>query len=525
MREKRLVRCFGIIVFSLILFVLLSNFISAAITIVSPANNFNYSTTAVFNVSFINGTDYPNNILNATFYYNLSGAWTYIGFTADCNINSGLGAGGTNVSSCNATLNLPANSEGRYSINATLGNNTAYGASVITTNVVFDNTPPRVTTFYNVVDNGNYSGTINLNVTVNDTLEVSSVYFNITNSTGQVNFTRANNLGGGIYYNLTINTLNYPDGKYNVTVYANDTLNNLNKSQRIQGTIDNTAPTISLSKSSSTTSSMVVSYSCSDATSGLESCTLSSSSGTVSGSTISGLSCAISYTITVSAEDNTGNTASSSGSFSTEGCGGIITPSLPKKVGSFALITPGKAAILKNFDSKIGVKEIQIEVSNEAQNVKITVTKYDRKPAEVSVAKSGIVYQYIQIDTQNLNENLDKAVVQFRVEKSWIANNNLQKENVAVHKFDNSGNIWSELTTTYNSEDNTYYYYDIELESFSYFAIGEKVQVASGEGEEEETITETLTKNYSWVWIIIVVVILTAIFFLFKKIKKKKGRQ
>ncbi len=514
-KEKR-IGYFALLVFSLILFVALSNFASgAAITVVSPASNTNFSGSAlvVFNVSYVNGSDY-NDALNATFYYNLSGTWTYINFTTDCN-------NGATFASCNRTINISSLTQGRYSINATIGNDTAKGASTITTNVVFDWTPPNVSFSgqTNAVSNGNYSGTITLNVSVNDILlEVKSVYFNVTNSSGtQLNFTKAT--ASGDYYNATLITTGFDEGKYNITVYANDTLNNVNGTERIQIAIDRTAPAISLSKSSSDISSITVAYSCTDALSGSATCTLSSSSGTVSGSTISDFTCSNSYTITVAAIDGAGNTASTSDSFSTASCGGetITAVSLPKKVASFALISPEKETVLKDFDSRIGIKEMQISVSSEAPNVKVTVTKYSGQPAEVSVAKSGVIYQYLQIAAQNLNEKLEKAVVQFRVEKSWVTNNNLQKEDVAVYKFDSSGKTWNGLTTTYKSEDNIYYYYDVELASFSYFAIGEKAQAVS----EGETIAETLTKDYLWVWIVIIAVVLVAAaFFLLRKKKK-----
>ncbi len=213
-------------------------------------------------------------------------------------------------------------------------------------------------------------------------------------------------------------------------------------------------------------------------------------------------------------------TASTTTTTTTGGSSGSVTE--VKKAHSWTKITPGVAEIMKDFDKDIGIKEIKIEVNKEAQNVKITVTKYDGKPAEVSVEKTGKVYNYLKINTENLEENLSKATLKLQVNKSWVSNNSLEKENIVLFKFDNISLEWNELPTTYSEEDDNYYYYETELTSFSYFAIGEKVQVASGEGEEEETITETLTKNYSWVWIIIVVVILTAIFFLFKKIKKKR---
>lgn len=178
MEKKLLNKFFLAILFLFIIFFI--GYVSAnTITIVRPANYTNYSGSAIFNVSYVNGTDYSD-AKNATFYYNLSGVWTYLGFASVC-------ANGATFGSCNVTLVIPPTMEGRYSINATLGNNTAYGASVITTKVMLDSKAPNVSFSgqTNAINNGNYSGTVTLNVSVNDAgMGVESVYFTIINPFG-----------------------------------------------------------------------------------------------------------------------------------------------------------------------------------------------------------------------------------------------------------------------------------------------------------------------------------------------------
>jgi len=209
----------------------------------------------------------------------------------------------------------------------------------------------------------------------------------------------------------------------------------------------------------------------------------------------------------------TATATSSSSSSSSSGGGSLAIAQLLKKIHSWTEITPGVATIMKDFDSKIGIKEITINVNNPAQNVKITVTKHNEKPTEVSVEKSGKVYQYVQIETENLQEKLNNANVQFRVEKSWVSQNSLNKESIAVSKFNNISNKWNELTTTYLEEDNTYYYYKVELNSFSYFAISEKKVLQEVDNEEEiqknsEIKTEEEKINLTWLWIVIIIIII-----------------
>ena len=194
------------------------------------------------------------------------------------------------------------------------------------------------------------------------------------------------------------------------------------------------------------------------------------------------------------------------------GGGGVAIPQPPpKKIHSWAEIIPGVVAIMKDFDSEIGIKQITISVNNPAQNVKITVTKYDDKPAEVAVEKSGKVHKYLQIETENLELNLETARIRIQVQKSWMENNNLQTENLAMFKLNENNNQWDELETIYVEADDNYFYYDVELDSFSFFAIGEKVVEEVVEEDGIAPVDEEEVKKRTWLWILIAVVVLVLI--------------
>ena len=182
---------------------------------------------------------------------------------------------------------------------------------------------------------------------------------------------------------------------------------------------------------------------------------------------------------------------------------------------------------MKNFDATYGLKEISIEVNNPAQDVKITVSKYDSKPAEVTKAKEGKVYKYMQIKTTNLAEKLSKAKITVQVEKSWVTTNSLDKDKIAVFKFENSD--WKELSTTYKSEDTSNYYYDAEVTSFSYFAVGEKVvaeEEKAGIGEAAKEAAKAVGEavksvfNSIWFWVIVILVIVAIVGIIYYKKKK-----
>ena len=204
------------------------------------------------------------------------------------------------------------------------------------------------------------------------------------------------------------------------------------------------------------------------------------------------------------------------------GSGGIATTQVVKKINTWDKITQGTVAIMKDFDSDIGIKQIQIEVNNEVQNVKVTVTKYDVKPANVTKEKTGKIYKYLQVETENLSESLKKATVTIQVEKNWTSENGVEKENVSMSKFDNTTKEWKDLTTTYSSEDNNFYYYNVELTSFSYFAISEKSSVSGEETTSGATTSGATTasekRNLIWLWILIgVVVVVSIVWFAVKR--------
>lgn len=621
------------------------NSASAAITVIYPLNYSNYTGAfgplVFFNVSYTNGTDFTDAV-NATFYYNLTGVWTKLGSATVC-------SRGATASSCNVSLNLSGVTDGIYSINATLANTTTsgasatnnytlYGASVVTQNIIFDSTPPVVSFsgITNTINNGNYSQTMILNVSSTSPLmPISSVYFNITNSTGnQVNFTKAsasgnyfnlsvntvgfadglynvtvfsndtlNNLNNtgkiqiaivntapivsfsgitntinngnysqtmvlnvssnssslialssvyfnitnssgtqinftkasaiGNYFNLSVNTVGFTDGLYNVTVFSNDTLNNLNNTGKIQFTIDNTAPTGTLTCSpNSIHQNYVLTCSCSssDATSGLNMTkgnvyTLNpdtSQTGT--------------FTTSCSFADMAGNTGSASATYSvfftatSSGGGGSGSSTTTAQntpittTQSFSTISPTAPVTMSNFGTDT-VKQIQVEVSQTATNVKLSVDRYDTKPANVSVDKAN-TYKYLHVDTQNLSDKLSRAIMSIQVNKSWTSMNGLNRDEISLFRFNENTNQWDKLTTTFTSEDSNYYKYDAQLDHFSYFAIASnKIVVSQTPATTTTQPSAPVSSNDYWIWIIAVIVAAAIIFVglkLFKTGKRKK---
>lgn len=218
------------------------------------------------------------------------------------------------------------------------------------------------------------------------------------------------------------------------------------------------------------------------------------------------------------------STAASSASSST----GTANPSTSKS-NSFVFdkIIPGEAVVMKNLDELIGIKEIEVNVKSQANSVKIVLTKYSSKPAEISVNKTGKVYQYIHIDTTNLLSSLDRATVTFMVNKTWANDNSLSPENISVYKFNETSDEWMPLSTIYDGEDANNYYYNVTVSSFSYFAISQKLENVVVAGNESGVSNNSGSPpvgpplaNTSYWWLVALAILIIAgivIYFLTKK--------
>ncbi len=324
--------------FYLLSIVMLAGFAFAAHTITTSGGgttfNFDEDVSSLYNVSVFNtDTGVAANITQVNITFPSS-------FTFSSGTN-GTDAGAHTFTSSSTVLSwtndgLVMNStENHFFFNLTASTPGTYNLTVLTVNatgtqqsnlsVTIDDLGNPGASFISPTDGSSNAGTIILNASITDAGTIDEVLFNVTNSSGSQDIITATNPSGD-HWNATLDTTDFADGNYNITIYANDTGGNLNNTARISVTFDNTDPSASLSEDSSTRSSITVSTSCSDATSSVT-CSLSSSEGSVSGNTVSDLSCGNSYTLTATATDDAGNSASASESFSTDDCssgGGLI---------------------------------------------------------------------------------------------------------------------------------------------------------------------------------------------------------
>ncbi|MBT4352683.1 PGF-pre-PGF domain-containing protein [archaeon] len=135
------------------------------------------------------------------------------------------------------------------------------------------------------------------------------------------------------------------------------------------------------------------------------------------------------------------------------------------------------------------VTEIIFDVKNNIKNtVKITITKLD-KP---NMFLNNETYNYFKITKEGiLDDNIENINIIFKVDKSWIKNNEI--ENILLHKYKGK---WKELITIFLKKDNNYEYFKTTLSEFGEFAIsGEKIEpiiILTEESIEEPQFTGNL---------------------------------
>lgn len=468
---------------------------------------------------------------NGTFNLNSSTVLTWTNFT-DGFIGNGS----------NATIgfNITATNPGNYSIIINVTTFTAgRNQSIINVNVN-DTTAPYLVSFNSEtpVAYANLSKReIVINVSANDTFSaigsfnISILFPNgtIANTTlFSANFTSAN-----LTYNTTagINwSGNYlADGQYiinvsNVKDYAELRgfgQNNTNATgiQR-NVTIDLTAPTVSATKSASSTAHQVVlDITLTDATSGIvgKQCSATSTgTGTTSISgtggsqtaTQTGLGCSTDYTYTITCSDYSGNSGSKQVTVSTDGCpsGGTSGTSGGTSGGSgdvvgsasssFWILTYNEATNDLNGDSD-GVSSLLLE----AYRVKI---KVDTKLYYVGVTEATDTTAKINVTTTAKDKEATLSVGD--VKKFDVNADNLYDISVTLNGID-SATGKADLTVVYTQEP---------------------VSAEDQEGVEEQVGEEGAipekAKPKTWLWVVVVLVVLAiagAILFGKKKARHK----
>lgn len=446
-----------------------------------------------------------------------------IGNVSQFNVTASPGSGTNGFS---ATVPLSTLTDGFYSVRVyatdTVDNlNSTAGISSENLTFTIDSTPPNVSLIgggaRNVGRFGNFTNGFNLsngiagktanllvsfNATINDTTTyVQSVLFNLSNNSGLVQQWNGTGNKTGVYNTSSaLNISDLAEGDYFMTVWANDTLGNTNYTENITFTVDRAASISVTCDPSSPTAGETVTCTCSgtDAVSGFIVTPRFPNKQSTEETTATGSG---TYTSsTCEAEDYAGNIATATGTWDVTaaeagggGAGGAGGGASSGVAGAFekktwTSINAGETATVDVKNGVIGVTEVSFDVTETVWGSWINIKKRESFPSSVA-SPEGKVYRRVEISKGiALKDDLvQNAKIKFKVLKSWLTENKLGKNEVALLRYVDGK--WTELPTTTGEDDGTYIFYTAETPGFSYFVIGQK-GVIPEEVPVEEVVAE-----------------------------------
>ncbi len=173
------------------------------------------------------------------------------------------------------------------------------------------------------------------------------------------------------------------------------------------------------------------------------------------------------------------------------------------------------------FEKDVSIQEISITAKDSITAADLKVKTLISKPTTIQPEVDGKVYKYIEISHTNLEDKVAKATVKFKIEKSWLDSNKIDKNKVVLNRFTDK---WDKLSTKLLNEDNTTLVYEAETPGFSVFAIsGEelKSEQSSTPGPELGGPTGLIIGGSTLAGIVIVVAVVIAIAILSISNKRK----
>ena len=115
---------------------------------------------------------------------------------------------------------------------------------------------------------------------------------------------------------------------------------------------------------------------------------------------------------------------------------------------------------------------IALKADKTVSDVKVVVEKIERTPDIPE--PSGVAYTYLDITMENAGSAKIDGMIEFKVGKWWISDNNIDEATVTLNRYDRTEG-WKMLPTTKVGEDNATVYFEAETPGFSMFAVmGEK---------------------------------------------------
>ena len=154
--------------------------------------------------------------------------------------------------------------------------------------------------------------------------------------------------------------------------------------------------------------------------------------------------------------------------YSEESVASGIGENIDKFETKYAVLFAGYPKVYEFSVSELAIYDITVTSFGNENNVPLRVELL--KDVPISARQfPGAVYKYIDV---SLDVRQIKTVsLRYKVENSWIDNNDISGENIKLFRWDDKNNRWYGLKTVMVDRNDSYTYYESETTNMSLFAI------------------------------------------------------
>jgi len=191
--------------------------------------------------------------------------------------------------------------------------------------------------------------------------------------------------------------------------------------------------------------------------------------------------------IEISTSEESSSRTSSSGSSSSGGGGGSPEPAsnVEAKELSQQYVASGSRIRFNFTQDATCVKYVEFDAKKSLGKITTVVEMLKERSTLTPATPDGEIYGYLNIWAGNdgvaTPENLENAVIGFKVDKTWVTENDIDANSITLDYY--NGEKWESLPATKVGEDEGYLYLEAKTEGFSHFAIiGEKSNEANEAG-------------------------------------------
>jgi len=116
------------------------------------------------------------------------------------------------------------------------------------------------------------------------------------------------------------------------------------------------------------------------------------------------------------------------------------------------------------------IDKITLESKNPI-NGEIFVKPLNENPKK-DVAELDKVFEFCQVELKNINkDDLQNVNVEAKVRKSWLDENDVNEDQIALFTFNEGDKTWAPHDTSKKTESSIYFFYSSRAENFPYWAV------------------------------------------------------